>query len=930
MTVNRAGNDDDALRHLAALRPIAEDHDRELVDRTSESGPADSDSEADSDSDKTFTRRPIARGRSRKLTSDIGSGYYWPSVLLTLLFYLLIVDDTRIGQVLAKNEKENFVKTSDVEAIEDHQANLYCPLLASNRDKINMVLWFRDNAGIPLYSLDVRGKSLTDAQHWSAPQVFGTRARFVIESDPAYLELNEIKRHDQGIYRCRVDFQNSQTQSFRFNLTVIIPPEAPVILDRWGRVINSTIIGPKEEGDDILLTCRVVGGRPQPDVLWFINDNLVDNQIEQNTGNVIENRLLWTSVQRHHLHSVFTCQARNTKLMPPRISKFTLDMYLKPQSVKILNSTLSLAAHKEYRIVCQTSGARPDAVISWTKGKKSLKRFKEHVIRNTTYSVLSLVPTVEDDGRLLGCRAENPKVPGLYLEQFQNISVHYPPVVTLQLGSTLAIDDIKEGDDIYFECKIQSNPAWRRLSWLHNGVQLPQNSSSTKIVRTGQSLVIQKVTRSSSGPYQCGALNSEGETLSNAIVLNIKYVPICDTDKIVSLGVSIDETVLISCNIITHPPASRFYWRFENSEEVIEIDPSRFNNNGTSSLLEYTPSSDRDYGTLSCWGTNEIGTMADPCIYQLITAGLPTSVINCGWSNTSTSVDVNCHAGYDGGLRQQFVLEMLSSGSPGFGINLTNSEEPTFTTSLGALREKLPNPNQPDTLKLFAYAVNQKGNSQRVYITDLLIPAVEEQEQPDGRNSSLLTPILIGLLVTILLIIIVIVVRIYLKSKRLKQTIDKEKRYTEESKNTLLLMDQSKKEKSQKASKWKNSMGSSIKTRNKIETIDDEQDPDLIPYPRLTDIQQEELIPMTSEFSFRPKTVRLPPPPSTPITTTTSSSSTTGGGGGGGSTLGATTSTTTTTTTILSFRDEDISEAEINLKGIEDFLMTNHVPESCV
>lgn len=39
-----------------------------------------------------------------------------------------------------------------------------------------------------------------------------------------------------------------------------VPPEPPVILDRWGRVINSTTIGPKEEGDDLLLTCRVVGG----------------------------------------------------------------------------------------------------------------------------------------------------------------------------------------------------------------------------------------------------------------------------------------------------------------------------------------------------------------------------------------------------------------------------------------------------------------------------------------------------------------------------------------------------------------------------------------------------------------------------------------------------------------------------------------------
>lgn len=35
------------------------------------------------------------------------------------------------------------------------------------------------------------------------------------------LYLQNIKRHDQGIYRCRVDFRTSQTQSFRYNLTII-------------------------------------------------------------------------------------------------------------------------------------------------------------------------------------------------------------------------------------------------------------------------------------------------------------------------------------------------------------------------------------------------------------------------------------------------------------------------------------------------------------------------------------------------------------------------------------------------------------------------------------------------------------------------------------------------------------------------------------
>lgn len=36
-----------------------------------------------------------------------------------------------------------------------------------------------------------------------------------------YFYFQNIKRHDQGIYRCRVDFRTSQTQSFRYNLTII-------------------------------------------------------------------------------------------------------------------------------------------------------------------------------------------------------------------------------------------------------------------------------------------------------------------------------------------------------------------------------------------------------------------------------------------------------------------------------------------------------------------------------------------------------------------------------------------------------------------------------------------------------------------------------------------------------------------------------------
>lgn len=42
------------------------------------------------------------------------------------------------------------------------------------------------------------------------------------------------------------------------------------------------------------------------------------------------------------------------------------------------------------------------------------------------------------------------------------------PVVTLKMGSNLNPEDIKDGDDVYFECNIRANPKAYKLSWYHN------------------------------------------------------------------------------------------------------------------------------------------------------------------------------------------------------------------------------------------------------------------------------------------------------------------------------------------------------------------------------------------------------------------------------------------------------------------------------
>lgn len=68
-------------------------------------------------------------------------------------------------------------------------------------------------------------------------------------------------------------------------------------------------------------------GIPKPSIRWLKDGIKVDDQIENSSGDIIENRLLWPSVTRADLNSIFTCQAMNTMLVEPKETSFVLDMH---------------------------------------------------------------------------------------------------------------------------------------------------------------------------------------------------------------------------------------------------------------------------------------------------------------------------------------------------------------------------------------------------------------------------------------------------------------------------------------------------------------------------------------------------------------------------------------------------------------------------
>ncbi|KAI4467838.1 sidestep protein [Holotrichia oblita] len=146
---------------------------------------------------------------------------------------------------------------------------------------------------------------------------------------------------------------------------------------------------------------------------------------------------------------------------------------------------------------------------------------------------------------------------------------------------------------------------------------------SARIIRSNQSLVLQRVTRQSAGRYVCSAVNSEGETLSNELAFRVQYAPICKYDRIIVLGASRGENIDVACEIEADPPAKTYRWKFNNSGETLDVDAERFakTSNGSVSVLRYTPVHEMDYGLLSCWASNSVGHQINPCVFQVVAAG---------------------------------------------------------------------------------------------------------------------------------------------------------------------------------------------------------------------------------------------------------------------------------------------------------------------
>ncbi|CAK1594968.1 unnamed protein product [Parnassius mnemosyne] len=675
----------------------------------------------------------------------------------------------------AESQQEVLIEESlEVESVQGPtggRVELPCDVSpALSADKVGLVIWYKQGHETPIYSLDAR-EGITS--QWSDPSTLGNRATFRTNTTPAVLVLNKLRPEDSGQYRCRVDFIKSPTKNSRLNLTVLIPPDRLIVISEGNDEVHGNILGPYDEGAEVNLTCIAVGGRPIARVSWWKSHALLANSEARATVSL--------KLHRPDFGTDITCQAVTDPSIPPLSNRLSIDMNLPPLSVRIQGGKRPLVAGQSTELTCQVVGARPKPVISWWKGGTKLTTVRDSTSMdgNITISVLTFVPAIEDAGRVLSCRAAQPKISHTTREDGWKMEIQHLPVVTLKFGANLDADKVVEGSDIYLDCRVRANPWYSNVHFTHNGITV---KAGPGVLLANQTLVLQHVSRQAAGPYVCSATNILGDGFSSPLILDVKYAPTCKSEQPINIRAARGEVVEIECIVDANPKVSlTFQWWFNSTTHAKrELKISPLNVQNQAGTILYVVNSSADYGWVQCVASNLVGSQTLPCVYHILPAEKPSAVRNCDITNvTYDSLTLNCTPGHDGGVRQTFFLEVFDKTTGMLLRNISN-EEPLF---------EVPGLSTSGVLALSIRSYNSKGLSEAFTLACSLL------QYPERRTAQVPVKVeLTTLLITVLAAVVIITIMAAVSAavcyckycNNREDTNEKAKRSQEESLNVLL------------------------------------------------------------------------------------------------------------------------------------------------
>ncbi|KPJ18060.1 Nephrin [Papilio machaon] len=488
------------------------------------------------------------------------------------------------------------------EALENGESTLSCDSSPDTaEDEIMLLVWYKDNESI--YSYDARvGTEWCNIGFNASGRVIAN-----MSSNPTTLTITALRDDDQALYHCRVEFLLSPTRNTGVNLTVIVLPSEPFFLDELGNTVTNKT-RPYYEGDTLVLTCLVIGGRPPPKITWYSGDILVDASYSvSDIPNVRQNEL-YLPLTRDNADTL-SCRATNTHLVKPLKANLLIELYLPANNVTVewIQETTNgnIRSGDTVIVQCIAYGSYPIPDITWFLNHKSLSHHSNQTWNETLQAVTSriaLTPTRVDNNATLTCEAKNPVMPAGRNSKSASVSLNvtFGPVVHVTRFEDEK-NEVIELDTLILKCKVEANPPASKLFWYYNDIEIKDGIRGIRV--SSNALVIDEVSRSDSGRYSCAARNNIGETKASPINISVLYPPACT-----KLGIVLKKETFI-CNVKGLPTPDTYFWHINQ----VDYDAQHLTTGSNTLSLEQVAGPFSESLNVSCEADNGIASQDKSC-----------------------------------------------------------------------------------------------------------------------------------------------------------------------------------------------------------------------------------------------------------------------------------------------------------------------------
>ncbi|XP_037532493.1 B-cell receptor CD22-like [Nematolebias whitei] len=360
--------------------------------------------------------------------------------------------------------------------------------------------------------------------------------------------FNNLPSNTYDNYYFRLQCDNSLKYNFPTSVFITTRDSLP-------RLTVTPVRLEVEEGTPVTLNCSALNPCPAlPPVLTW-TPSIGDTE-ENTTGKPVISVLNFTSSyvhdgQKFSCNALYSRQAGHSDLIYKK--SLTLRVLYPPRNTSVRYSGPVL---EDSSVVLTCSADANPTVDSYIWYKVTGDKVEAVGFRKR------LLTTVKEAERQFFCKVSNKY--GSQNSSIVQIDVKFSPKGTTVIVN--ATGPVLEGGSVSLLCQSRSNPPVTDYTWLRDD-EVDQE--------TGPILIIDDITSSHSGGYQCAAKNPHGEESSAKIHLDVQYPP---KNTLVSADPSgpilVGSSVTLTCTTTANPAVVNFSWfrAAEREKEAVGSD----------------------------------------------------------------------------------------------------------------------------------------------------------------------------------------------------------------------------------------------------------------------------------------------------------------------------------------------------------------------